>query len=56
MKAEVIVNGAYPLYGIGSLNFNESLGSNDYRVFAGASLTLGFTSNNLQLTNLHILM
>lgn len=50
MKAQAIVNATYLAFGIGSTNFNESLGSNDYRGFTGALLTVGLSSNNFQLT------
>jgi predicted RecA/RadA family phage recombinase len=50
MKAQAIVNGVYPKYGIGSINYNESLGGNDYRAYAGATLAVSISSNNLRLT------
>jgi hypothetical protein len=53
MKAQVIcqwVGGTINQRGIGSTNFNESLGANDYRGFVGASLSIGASSNNLTLT------
>ncbi len=53
MKAQVICNwatGTINQRGIGSTNFNESLGVGDYRAYSGASLSIGASSNNLTLT------
>jgi hypothetical protein len=53
MKAQVICNwvsGTINQRGIGSTNYNESLGVGDYRAFSGASLSIGASSNNLTLT------
>ena len=52
MKAQIIMwySSGVVVYGIGSTNYNESLGGADYRAYAGATLTVGVSSNNLQLT------
>jgi hypothetical protein len=50
MKAQIIVNTGVGTLGIGSTNFNESLGYGDYRAYAGATLSVALSSNNLQLT------
>lgn len=53
MKAQVIAgwSGAtLNRYGIGTTNYNESLGANDYRAYSGASLSLGTSGDDLRMT------